>query len=170
MKVTWLTADHHFGHRRVIEYTKRPFISVEEMDKTMIERWNEVVAPEDLVYHLGDFGFGTEAELEIILARLNGQKFLIRGNHDRAGVRLSGWTGVLTTATLYLTHDTSLAMIHDPAEWKCKPITGHHVILAHGHWHGKEFANPTSCELVDVSVEAREYRPISLPEVIRWRF
>ena len=55
---TFFTSDHHFGHAKIIEYCKRPFSSVEEMNQVMIDRWNEVVGPDDHVYHLGDFAFG----------------------------------------------------------------------------------------------------------------
>lgn len=52
---TWVTADHHFGHANIIRFCGRPFESVREMDQAMIDRWNAVVGPEDVVYHLGDF-------------------------------------------------------------------------------------------------------------------
>ena len=51
----WYSSDSHFHHRRIIEYCSRPFPSVEEMNQVMIERWNEVVKPDDIVYHCGDF-------------------------------------------------------------------------------------------------------------------
>ena len=51
----FVTADHHFGHANIIEYTNRPFASVEEMDAALIAAWNERVTDYDLVYHLGDF-------------------------------------------------------------------------------------------------------------------
>ncbi len=52
---TWFTADTHFGHTNVIRYCARPFDSVQAMDETLIENWNQVVRPKDTVYHLGDF-------------------------------------------------------------------------------------------------------------------
>ena len=48
----------------------------------MIERWNEVVGKDDLVYFLGDFGFKNKQGLEEIGRRLNGHKVIILGNHD----------------------------------------------------------------------------------------
>ena len=77
---TYFIADTHFGSEAILHYENRPFSSVAEMDQVMIDRWNETVTSEDLVYHLGDFGAeGNEAE---ILARLNGIVYLVKGNHD----------------------------------------------------------------------------------------
>jgi calcineurin-like phosphoesterase family protein len=79
----FLTADSHFQHDNIIKHCNRPFTSVEEMNEVMIERWNEVVAPRDIVYHLGDiFVKGTVAEAKKIRGRLNGSIRLIKGNHE----------------------------------------------------------------------------------------
>jgi len=50
------------------------------MDKEMVRRWNDTVRPNDKVYHLGDVVINRKALP--ILHRLNGDKVLIRGNHD----------------------------------------------------------------------------------------
>ncbi len=79
---TWFISDTHFGHVNILEYEKkaRPFETVEEMNEVMIERWNSVVKPNDIIFHLGDFCFGRH-NLGIA-SRLNGKKKLILGNHD----------------------------------------------------------------------------------------
>jgi hypothetical protein len=71
----WYTSDHHFGHKNIIAHNSRPFASVEEMDEALIARWNSVVGPDDVVYHLGDFSFGPQA---YYLPRLNGEKHLVQ--------------------------------------------------------------------------------------------
>jgi calcineurin-like phosphoesterase family protein len=53
----WLTADTHFGHTNILKYCGRPFSSIEEMDETLINNWNNKVNQDDTVYHLGDFSF-----------------------------------------------------------------------------------------------------------------
>lgn len=78
----FLVADTHFNHCNIIKYCKRPFYDVFDMNNTIIEKWNEVVSKDDIVYHLGDFGFGSLEELKNIFDRLNGKKNLIMGNHD----------------------------------------------------------------------------------------
>ena len=82
MSKNFYIADCHFSHTNVIRFDKRPFNSVEEMDKKMIQNWNSVVCNDDTVYILGDFCWGTENRWIEILSQLNGKKVLIRGNHD----------------------------------------------------------------------------------------
>ena len=87
MTATFLVSDTHFGHTGVCRFTRndgvtklRPWDSPEEMDEAMIKAWNERVRPTDKVYHLGDVVINRRALKT--LARLNGDKVLIRGNHD----------------------------------------------------------------------------------------
>lgn len=81
---TFFIADTHFNHTNIIKHTGRPFQSVEHMNEVLIERWNQVVRPKDLVYHLGDFGWGNVVP---VLKRLHGKKILIIGNHDKPSLR-----------------------------------------------------------------------------------
>jgi calcineurin-like phosphoesterase family protein len=87
MPAVFLVSDTHFGHEGVCRFTRndgctqlRPWDSAEEMDEAMITAWNERVRPNDKVYHLGDVVINRRALST--LARLNGDKVLIRGNHD----------------------------------------------------------------------------------------
>ena len=86
MPATWLISDTHFGHEKICLFKRedgsplRPFSHADEMDEFMVNAWNERVKPSDKVYHLGDVAIRRKS-LEI-LNRLNGDKVLIRGNHD----------------------------------------------------------------------------------------
>jgi calcineurin-like phosphoesterase family protein len=87
MPAVFLTSDTHFGHAGVCKFTEadgvtkiRPWTDPDEMDEEMIKRWNATVRPNDKVYHLGDVVINRKALKT--LARLNGDKVLIRGNHD----------------------------------------------------------------------------------------
>jgi calcineurin-like phosphoesterase family protein len=83
MNDTWFTSDTHFYHANVIKYCNRPYSSVEEMNEAIILEWNSKVKPDDIIYHLGDFSFAKDISKTMeIVDRLNGQIFLIRGNHD----------------------------------------------------------------------------------------
>lgn len=73
----WFTGDTHFGHERTRQLSKRPFNSIEEMDNVMISNWNNVVAEDDIVYHIGDFGDYKKSFL------LNGNIILLLGNYER---------------------------------------------------------------------------------------
>ena len=84
---TWFTADTHFGQERTLELSKRPFSSVDEMDDEIIQRWNSVVKPDDVVYHLGDFGIPADDEGTPATLNLNGSTiYLVPGNYDSAAV------------------------------------------------------------------------------------
>lgn len=95
MNDIWFTSDTHFGHHNVIRYCNRPFRDKYEMDRVMIENWNRVVKPKDLIYHLGDVSFYGVTKTTAIVKRLNGIKMLIRGNHDKGETYYirAGFTG-----------------------------------------------------------------------------
>ena len=97
----WFTSDTHFGHANIIKFCHRPFSNPEDfdlegnwanksirnkratlMDELLISNWNSVVSDDDVVYHLGDFGFGSTSFLLKILRRLKGKIYFIWGNHD----------------------------------------------------------------------------------------
>lgn len=87
MPAVFLVSDTHFGHAGVCRFTCddgvtkiRPWTDPEEMDEEMVRRWNERVGKNDKVYHLGDVVINRKALG--IMRRLNGDKVLIRGNHD----------------------------------------------------------------------------------------
>ena len=81
-KHIFFTSDTHFGHSNIIWMCKRPYSDVEEMNQKLIENWNNVVKPDDLVFHLGDFTFGGQPLWRSIREQLNGNIILIKGNHD----------------------------------------------------------------------------------------
>ena len=78
----FLTSDTHFSHNKIIEFCKRPFSSVEEMDNTLINNWNKVVPKDGIVFHLGDFCFKGSQRWKQLFEQLNGKIILIKGNHD----------------------------------------------------------------------------------------
>lgn len=87
MPASFLVSDTHFGHAGVCKFMQddgvtklRPWDNAEEMDEEMVRRWNETVRPNDKVYHLGDVVINRKALKT--LYRLNGDKVLIKGNHD----------------------------------------------------------------------------------------
>jgi len=87
MPSVFLVSDTHFGHAGVCHFTHentgvkiRPWTDPDEMDEAMVKLWNERVKPTDKIYHLGDVVINRKALK--IMSRLNGDKVLIRGNHD----------------------------------------------------------------------------------------
>lgn len=77
-------SDWHYGHANVVAFDDRPFKDVDEMNAELIRRWNSVVSSGDIVYVLGDMFWCKASEAIPVLDTLNGQKFLVKGNHDRS--------------------------------------------------------------------------------------
>jgi len=83
MSVKRYISDWHYGHKNAIRFDNRPFLSLEEMNAALIERWNSVVEPGDVTYILGDMFWCGPSEAIPVMEKLNGTKILVRGNHDR---------------------------------------------------------------------------------------
>ena len=80
----YFTADMHFGHRAIITMQNRPFESVEEMNRVLLQNFNAVVQKDDTVYIIGDICHHMKIEdADNLIKKLNGKKYLIRGNHDK---------------------------------------------------------------------------------------
>lgn len=129
-------ADLHLGHFNIIKFDQRPFDSVEEMNETLIKNWNKVVENGDTTYILGDFCWGKESEWIEILDKLNGNKVLIRGNHD-----LKQMSKPLKDKFLYIKdrHEISdygkkIILSHYP-ELAYKSSYNENVYMLHGHVH-----------------------------------
>ena len=75
-------SDLHFGHANILHFDNRPWLNTDDMEKALISNWNKVVTKQDTVYILGDFCWGKENDWIEILEQLNGNKVLIKGNHD----------------------------------------------------------------------------------------
>ena len=77
----YFTSDTHFNQQRTLEMSKRPFKDVKEMNNVLVSNWNKIIKPEDIVYHLGDFGDYRMREF------LNGKIVLVKGNYERSGYK-----------------------------------------------------------------------------------
>ena len=148
----YFTADTHFNHKNIIEYCNRPFKDTNEMNEYIIQKWNSVVKENDVVYHLGDVGFGTTEKLKELISRLNGTKILLRGNHDfRRG--LNGWKEVGFSEVYKKRIEIgNLILTHAPLE-----IVEEGKINVFGHIHDKPLDERfdknnhicVSCDVVD---------------------
>ena len=168
MNDLWFTADTHFHHDAVIGFCSRPFADVEEMNQALIDRWNECVGRGDLVYHLGDFAFGTPAQAVEVVRQLNGQKFLVMGNHDRNRVPVLRalephfvWMRDLTRVKprLGLSKKYIVLCHYAMRTWNLKQ---HGSWQLFGHSHG--MLQTTNLSL-DVGVDSWSYAPVGLTEI-----
>ncbi len=151
----WFISDTHFGHKNVIEYSQRPFKTVKQMDETMIARWNGCVGENDQVFMLGDFGLGSMLYLTDILHSLNGDKILIRGNHDGSvdKMRRMGFDAVVEEAMIFI-DGYKVLLSHYPKDSESP------VLRLHGHIHDlglPYFKDGQMC----VCVELWYYTPVS---------
>lgn len=182
MANVWFTSDTHFGHEKVLtfEQSTRNFANIEEHDEELIRRWNYLVRPKDIVWHLGDVYLGKSVErFTEVMQRLNGSKQLIRGNHDTLpkDAYYDNFDGVFGVWPKY-----GFVMSHVPLHPDSVERWGLNV---HGHLHSKKVTcekayyfddetrtrrQGTDFQAVDeryycVSVEQHNLSPISLDSI-----
>lgn len=157
----WFTADTHFGHGATLGQFRRPFGSTSEMDEALVARWNERVARDDEVWHLGDFAYRmAPAAMDALLGRLNGTKHLIAGNNDTSEtLALAGWASVRDYAELEL-DGVHLVLCHYP--FRTWNRMGKGALNLHGHSHGR-LARVT--RQIDVGVDVWDFRPVTLATI-----
>ena len=164
VEAVYLIADTYFNHENIIDYCNRPFKTVKEMNDYIISKWNSVVKENDLVIHLGDFGFGGKECLGEINKKLNGIKILIKGNHDYS-ISDNSWQEIGFMAV----RDKEFALnnfvfSHFPLEAskECYNIFGH----IHNKPLDKKFSKNNhicvSCEIVD-------YTPVRLKDILKMK-
>jgi calcineurin-like phosphoesterase family protein len=174
MPSVFLVSDTHFGHNGVCRFTApdgisklRPWDNAEEMDEEMVKRWNERVKPTDKVYHLGDVVINRKSLG--IMRRLNGDKVLIRGNHD------------IFRDDEYREHFRELRAYHVMNGMILSHIPLHPESLGrfgvniHGHTHANRvmgYSMDLDKEVIDpryhcVCVEQTDFAPILFEDVIK---
>lgn len=169
MNRIWFTSDHHFGHHNIIANAKRPFISVEEMDEIMIQRWNEKVGQKDSVYYLGDLALNKPERLREILKRLNGSIYLIKGNHEASALACKNrFEWIKDYYELKVADETTISgkqkivLFHYAIrQWNGKHDGSFHL---YGHSHGtlKDDLNSLS---FDIGVDNHDFYPLEYNEV-----
>jgi len=164
MSKTFLISDTHFNHNNILTFKRedgtplRTFSSIEEMNETMVDRWNKTVGKNDKVYHLGDVAFKNASSLEI-LSRLNGDKILIKGNHDTL------------KPSIYLKHFRDIR-----AYWVLDKLVLAHIPIhpdslsrwrgqIHGHTHDRRLDDK---RYYNVCVENTEYTPVDFEQIRSW--
>jgi calcineurin-like phosphoesterase family protein len=158
----WFTSDTHFGHAAVLQYSKRPWPTVEEMDLHLMANWWKIVGERDEVYHLGDFSFHKPHLTLAILDRLPGRIHLIRGNHDRLTPEIEKRFVWVKDYYELKWMKQKVVLCHYPLEtWNKAHYGSWHL---HGHCHNSLRQTRDICRM-DVGVDAVGYRPIQFEEV-----
>lgn len=187
----WFTSDLHFGHKNVIQYENRPFHIAEEMDRALIDNWNDTVDDYDTVYVLGDFCMN-KALVKKYGKQLKGFKRIVPGNHDSC-FNLANKSPEKRESLLHSWDDAGFSLQPEQLELE----TGVHPLLLchfpyrevtegsgyeprylnkrpefkgkwliHGHVHGKWLVLP-EYKCFNVSVEVHNYRPVSIDMILR---
>ena len=168
MPSVFLVSDTHFGHAGVCRFTCddgvtkiRPWTDPAEMDEAMVKMWNETVKPTDKVYHLGDVVINRKALS--IMHRLNGDKVLIKGNHDI--FKLEDYTRHFRDIRGYHVMN-NMILSHVPVHPESQ---GRFRANIHGHLHQRRVLKGDSIDpfYFNVSVEQIDFRPILFEEVLK---
>jgi calcineurin-like phosphoesterase family protein len=150
----------HYGHKRVIEYCNRPFDSVDDMDRYMIDQNNKVVTSHDTVVHIGDFSLYSRKFRDVqskYISSLRGNHIFIQGSHDHwlkgsAHKRSHIWQKTINKQPIVCCH-------YAMRTW---PRMHYGAWLLFGHSHGDLTDYYKS---FDVGVDSHEFRPWSFEEI-----
>ena len=154
---TWFTSDWHLGHKNIIKYCNRPFKTVEEMNKTIIDNFNNKVNPGDIIFFLGDFSFD-DSFYRKYQDLLNGNWIFIRGNHDHHKLPYH-----IEELILELGKQETL-LIHDPSSYE-ETIKRHIVGHVHEKWKIKKTDEGNI--LINVGVDVWDFKPVSMEEILQ---
>jgi calcineurin-like phosphoesterase family protein len=165
----WVTSDIHFGHVNIIKYQPEQrghFNDVFQMNEEIVRRWNSTIGTEDHTFILGDVAMGDVTKAPGYLARMNGFKTLVLGNHDRSLMKLDGIKEHFVAVHDYLcfapTKGTALVMMHYPiSSWDGKNNGAVHL---HGHLHG----SPSGLKgrVFDVGMDTNDLYPYAMDDVV----
>lgn len=175
MSRTFFVADTHFNHEAIIRICDRrdprrldadgnplPFESSEAMDRYMIDMWNSIVSPHDRVYHLGDFAHKANPKYaRHIFEKLNGQKHLCIGNHDKDCVKNLPWGSPPEHIKTVVVDGINVVMCH--YAMRTWPTLWGKSVHLFGHSHGKMPGNDRS---LDVGVDCWDFMPVDLETIL----
>lgn len=166
MAEIYVLSDHHFLHANILKFTGkdgqriRPFQSLEEMHETIIERHNSIVRPQDHFYFGGDVTFQLGGIFQMIMARMQGHKRLILGNHDKY-VKNHEFSKYFDKILLWRGFkEQGFVLSHFPLK-EGHFRDGNHN--AHGHTHQNIVPGPYS----NVCCEVRNYFPVHIEEIAK---
>jgi len=155
-------SDTHFNHTNVIRYCDRPFKTVEEMNETIIKRWNMMVNKDDIVYHLGDFAFSNKEATQEIVSRLNGKIRLIRGNHDTHNNQWYRDCGFEEVYDHPIIIKDFVVLSHEPMPF----VMNQMYVNLYGHVHTSPMFETWGKQSACLCVERHNYQPVREETII----
>lgn len=134
-------SDLHLGHAKILKFDNRPFLTLDEMHRTIRDNWNDVITDNDEVYILGDAAWRNDVGAEI-LRTLAGKKYLIIGNHDRLNRELTSIFEWCKEYAEIKDNGNKIVLCHYPiAHWK---NADYGTIHLYGHIHNGRNCRPFS--------------------------
>lgn len=174
MSNIFFTSDLHFCHDRDFVYQPRGFSSIYEMNEAIVKNWNEVVRYGDCVYILGDIMLNNNEQGISLLNRLNGNKYIIIGNHD-TDTRVRMYEAVCYETILGYAHIEKIGgqrfyLSHYPTLTSNireeKPLSKRMVNLC-GHLHTQDrFCDIDKGLIYHCELDAHNNTPVSIEEII----
>ena len=169
----YFTSDLHFYYKNVIKHANRPYSDEDEMNEGLISNWNKKVKEEDEIYILGDFTMKGTEYATAVLKRLNGKKYLIKGNHDKFVTQETFDNSLLEWVKDYYElqyKNTTFILFHYPIEEWNHYFRG--SIHLHGHQHNNSEYNiknrGNGLKRYDVGVDANKMSPVSVDEILEF--
>ncbi len=169
LRSIWFTADYHHGHEAIVKHANRP-VNVGDHDEWLLnEVHNKYIEKKDRIYILGDLSMAKRKEAEMFIQRMNGQKFLVLGNHDRNIHNSSYFAKVDKMMDFRYKQfglDINIVLCHYPMMSWNKSIHGSYSL--YGHVHGRTKHPYLGLDVGIDNDEIEQYRPINLLEIIEW--
>lgn len=160
MSRTLLISDLALGCEKTA--AQRYFANARQMDKLLIERWEQTVEKNDLVYLLGDTCITARSRkaLMLKLSHLPGYKFILQGDRDPVGTGPDVFE--FTYPTIY--GEKRVILCHYPFErWKGDAGNSIHI---HGHIASATTTSRNKRNRFNVCAEAVGYAPIELGSLL----
>lgn len=159
----FFTADTHFNHQGILIHRPQ-YTSLDEMNNSIITRWNSRVKKGDRVYHLGDFALGHPKSAANILDNLNGQIYLILGNHDSVAQNNTVKHKFLWQKDFYYGdfNGQKIALSHYAMRTWRSSHKGSWQLYGHSHGSLSELPYLKS---FDVGVDCWSFYPVSFEEI-----
>lgn len=162
---TWFTSDWHLSHKNIIKYSRRPFNSVDHMDQTIIQNYNNRVDADDDVYFLGDFCFH-RYKAEEFLNMLTGKIHFILGNHDTGIKHLLQTYGESVSEIKVLRYnDVSITLCHYPMQTFNKSHFNSWQLYGHHH---RDTSQQMAGKRMNIGVDVHEFQPVNINKVRRF--
>lgn len=159
----WFTADSHFCHENIIKYCNRPYANAYLMNEDLIKRWNAVVKPNDIVWHLGDFCFGKKENVQSIFPRLNGKIRIVLGNHDHHKMKFYYDVGFQKVYDRPILFNNFFILSHAPLQWISNNLPFANIF---GHVHDSDVYKTFTARSACVCVERWNYAPIDWETIV----